>query len=83
MASKLVHGFVEVGTCEVASLCNAKPLAVGPGAISSPNKSATNDAGPYMQDSGYELLRMGERRSSSGELSVWLAARTRTSILDE
>jgi hypothetical protein len=26
---------------------------------------------------------MGERRSSSGELSIWLAARTRTSIMDE
>jgi hypothetical protein len=42
-----------------------------------------NDAGPYMQDLGCELRRMGERRSSSGELFIWFAARTRTSNMDE
>ena len=43
---------------------NAQHLAVGLGAISLPDKIATTDAGPYMQDFGYELRRMGERRSS-------------------
>jgi hypothetical protein len=36
-----------------------------------------------LQRSGSELRRMGGRRSSSGELSIWFAARTRTSIMDE
>jgi hypothetical protein len=36
-----------------------------------------------MQDSEYGLPRMGERRSSSAELPIWLIERTRTSIMDE
>jgi hypothetical protein len=30
-----------------------------------------------------ELRRMGEKRSSAGELPIWLIERTRTSIMDE
>jgi hypothetical protein len=42
-------------------LCNARHLAIGLGAISLSDKIAANDAGPYMQDFGYELRGIGEK----------------------
>jgi hypothetical protein len=61
-------------------LCNAPHLAVELRAISLLDKITTSYAHPLTQDSGYELPRMSERRSSSGELVAWLAVRARPPI---
>jgi hypothetical protein len=46
-------------------------------------KITTKYADPYTQDSGYELLRMGERRSSLGQLLFSIAAQALALITDE
>jgi hypothetical protein len=68
----------------VQGWCRYRPTSHPPCIkIFTQSATTTKDAGPYMQDFGYELRRMGERRSSLGEFPIWLAARTRTSIMDE